>query len=115
MHGDKWDLYTYMKLYEQLGEAGPQVTISLIFFLYNMNHIYAHEMSLFGIPTTLWSIIFSTGSLLMGVVNGMVATCRIPKARNYKRRWIVIWPASGFIVGTLAFGVLSIKFYYKAF
>ena len=60
--------YDFMKVFEQLGEAIPQVIIAIVFYSLNKEFVdnYDHVFG-FSIPTTLISIIFSAVSLVLGI------------------------------------------------
>ena len=68
------------KLFEQFGEALPQFTLALTYFIANYNFIWQseEELKMFGfytgiVPSTLISIILSAGSIIIGIVTGVVA------------------------------------------
>ena len=66
----------FMKLFEQLGEAIPQLSLALTYYLNNQKYIWSTEPPTLGylpVPSTLLSIIFSSGSILMGIFTGIKA------------------------------------------
>ena len=60
-----------LKLFEVIGEALPQIVLAIIFAANNYAFLSKNDL-VFGIPipTTLVSILFSFGSLMMGLYNG---------------------------------------------
>ena len=64
-------------LFEHLGEALPQLTLSLIFLINNYPFLLVFD-TLFGIPIpiSLVSSIFSFGSLCMGFYSGCKVCCK---------------------------------------
>ena len=63
-----------MKLFEQLGEALPQIGLNTTFYYNNAYYIWFTETSsILGFPTTLISMVFSFGSILLGLFNGVRA------------------------------------------
>ena len=68
------------KMFEQFGEAIPQVILAIVFFTRHSDWVYKNDMNLFGIielpvPVTLISIIASFGSIIMGLVIGVKTIC----------------------------------------
>ena len=59
------------KLSEQLGEAAPQIILCVTFYINNYQFIHTHDL-IPGtpVPKTLVSVVFSFGSLMLGVVMG---------------------------------------------
>ena len=64
---------TFLKLFEQFGEALPQFMLGLTFYVNNTYFINTYD-NLFGLPTTLISVIFSGVSVFLGVISGLVTT-----------------------------------------
>ena len=78
-----------MKLFEQFGEAIPQLLLTVTYYLNNVYYIWWTE-TILPIPITLISIIFSMGSVLMGLITGFtagrdVAFIRAVKTGNFRR------------------------------
>ena len=69
---DERDL-PFLKLFEQFGEALPQFMLGLTFYVNNTYFINTYD-NLFGLPTTLISVIFSGVSVFLGVISGLVTT-----------------------------------------
>ena len=61
------DVMPILKLFEQFGEAVPQFTIALTFYLKNYHWLNSNELT-FGILTMTLSL----GSIMIGVVNGII-------------------------------------------
>ena len=60
-----------LKLFEYCGEALPQLILSVLFAVNNYHFLLDHDTLLdIKIPVTVVSIIFSTGSLIFGLVTG---------------------------------------------
>ena len=59
----------FFKLFENLGEVIPQA-ILIVFICNNWNFILYNETSFFPIPTSCISLIFSVGSIIMGLISG---------------------------------------------
>ena len=71
-----------MKLFEQLGEALPQVGLNITFYHNNTYYIWFTETSsILGCPTTLISMVFSFGSILLGLFNGVRAAINVSQTR----------------------------------
>ena len=58
------------KLFENLGEAIPQAIMIIIFISNNWDFILYDETSFIPIPTSCISLIFSLGSIIMGLISG---------------------------------------------
>ena len=58
------------KLFENLGEAIPQAILVIIFIANNWDFILFDETSFIPIPTSCISLIFSVGSIIMGLISG---------------------------------------------
>ena len=58
------------KLFENLGEAIPQGILIIVFISHNWDFILYDETSFFPIPTSCISLIFSVGSIIMGLISG---------------------------------------------
>ena len=74
----------FMKLIEQLVEALPQLIIAVIYCAKNWAYIWLTEIdgeSLLPLPSSLISPIFSAGSLVMGIVNGVTASREMKSQR----------------------------------
>ena len=71
-HIEKQIDITFLKLFEQFGEALPQFILSLTFYINNDYYIKTYE-NLFRLPTTLISMVFSGVSLWLGLMCGMCA------------------------------------------
>ena len=63
----------WLKLFEHLGEALPQIILALVFCSNNFPFLSVHDTSFVPIPTTIISIFFSCGSLCMGLYTGYKA------------------------------------------
>jgi len=61
------------KLFENLGEAIPQAILCLVFISNNFAFVMHDETSFFPIPTSCVSILFSFGSIIMGIYSGLKA------------------------------------------
>ena len=73
-----------MKLFEQLGEAIPQLGLNITYYINNRYYVWFTESPNFlGIylPTTLVSMVFSLGSILMGLFNGVKAAMHVKQRR----------------------------------
>ena len=71
-----------MKLFEQLGEALPQIGLNITFYCNNTYYIWFTETSgILGFPTTLISMVFSFGSILLGLFNGVRAAINVSQTR----------------------------------
>ena len=59
------------KLWEQVGEAAPQLALALTFLINHWKFVETHDL-VFGtkMPKTLLSIVFSFGSLMIGLIMG---------------------------------------------
>ena len=62
-----------LKLFENLGEAIPQAILIIIFMSNNWDFILYDETSFIPIPTSCISLIFSLGSIFMGLISGCKA------------------------------------------
>ena len=83
--GDEWDenkdvvgfSYTrapFMKLFECVGEAVPQLILAVVYATNNYPYLLEHEDYLgIGIPVTIISCIFSAGSIVMGMISAIKA------------------------------------------
>ena len=72
-----------MKLFEQLGEALPQIGLNITFYRNNTYYIWFTETSsILGFPTTLISMVFSFGSILLGLFNGVRAAAETREMRD---------------------------------
>ena len=60
----------FFKLFENLGEAIPQAILIIVFISHNWDFILYDETSFFSIPTSCISLIFSVGSIIMGLISG---------------------------------------------
>ena len=58
------------RLFENLGEAIPQAILIIVFISHNWEFILYDETSFFPIPTSCISLIFSVGSIIMGLISG---------------------------------------------
>ena len=65
----------FFKLFENLGEALPQCIIALTFLCNNYPFLNEFETGIFPIPTTAVSLIFSLGSVVMGLYTG-ISSCK---------------------------------------
>ena len=64
----------FFKLFENLGEAAPQLALAMTYYINNQDIVYCIETEEFPyLPTSLISIILSTGSLMIGIVTGLLA------------------------------------------
>ena len=71
-----------MKLFEQLGEALPQIGLNITFYRNNTYYIlFTETSSILGFPTTLISMVFLFGSILLGLFNGVRAAINISQTR----------------------------------
>ena len=61
-----------VKVFEYLGEACPQLVLAVVFAIHNYPFLVDHD-TYFGIqiPVTIVSIVFSLGSLIIGLVSGL--------------------------------------------
>ena len=59
-----------LKLFENLGEAIPQAILIIVFISHNWDFILYEEASFFPVPTSCISLIFSVGSIIMGLISG---------------------------------------------
>lgn len=59
------------KLFEHIGEALPQIILAVVFSSNNFPFLVAKDIIIPYVPTTLISIIFSCGSLCMGMYTGI--------------------------------------------
>lgn len=65
------ELLPGFKMFEVIGEALPQILLALVFAANNYSFLSENDLILgIPVPTTLVSIIFSFGSLVMGFYNG---------------------------------------------
>ena len=60
----------FLKLFENLGEAIPQAILIIVFISNNWDFILYDETSFIPIPTSCISLIFSVGSIIMGLISG---------------------------------------------
>ena len=61
----------FMKLFEILGEALPQFILTLVFASNNYPFLMDHDTYFdIPIPVSIISLVFSFGSLIMGVISG---------------------------------------------
>jgi len=60
----------FFKLFENLGEAIPQAILIIVFICNNWDFILYDETSFIPIPTSCISLIFSLGSIIMGLISG---------------------------------------------
>jgi len=67
----------FYKLFENLGEAIPQAILIIVFISHNWDFILYDETSFFPIPTSCISLIFSVGSIIMGLISGGKACFKI--------------------------------------
>ena len=72
---------TFCKFFEQFGEAVPQLALAVTYFVHNPKYIYHQEGKVFGVPSTLVSIILSAGSIIIGIVTGLLAGKSVWNAR----------------------------------
>ena len=64
----------FLKLFECVGEAVPQLILAVVYAANNYPYLLAHEDYLgIGIPVTIISCIFSAGSIVMGLISGIKA------------------------------------------
>ena len=64
----------FLKLFENIGEAVPQAIMCLLFIINNFKFIVHEETSSWmPIPISIVSLIFSVGSILMGLYTGIKA------------------------------------------
>ena len=68
-------LVPFFKLFENLGEAVPQFIITMVFLLNNMDYIYKFDQTFFSIPITIISLVFSAGSIVMGLYT-CITSCK---------------------------------------
>ena len=61
----------WIKLFEHIGEALPQIILAVVFSSNNFPFLVAKDIIIPYVPTTLISIIFSCGSLCMGMYTGI--------------------------------------------
>ena len=67
----------FWKMFEYVGEAIPQLTLALVYYISNREFVDSSETHYgISIPTTVISIIFSSGSTLLGLYQG-IALCRL--------------------------------------
>jgi len=64
------DYISFLKLFENLGEAIPQAILIIVFICNNWDFILYDETSFIPIPTSCLSLIFSVGSIIMGLISG---------------------------------------------
>ena len=82
LSGQKETQHRIKKLFEQLGEALPQVGLNITFYCNNTYYIWFTETSsILGFPTTLISMVFSFGSILLGLFNGVRAAINVSQTR----------------------------------
>ena len=57
------------KLFEIVGEALPQFILGLVYIINDWDHVFKHDRLFESqkVPTSVWSIIFSFGSLMIGL------------------------------------------------
>ena len=82
-----------MKLFEQLGEAIPQFGLNITYYINNRYYVWFTESPNFlgiSVPTTLVSMVFSLGSILMGLFNGVKAAMHV-KQRKALMYGAAIW------------------------
>ena len=60
----------FLKLFENLGEAIPQAILIIVFICNNWDFILFDETSFIPIPTSCISLVFSLGSIVMGLISG---------------------------------------------
>jgi len=60
----------FFKLFENLGEAIPQAILTIVFICNNWDFILYDETSFIPIPTSCISLIFSFGSIIIGLISG---------------------------------------------
>ena len=63
-----------MKLLEQIWEALPQLALAITYYVHNKYYIWFSETRVLGVPTTIFSMILSSGSVVMGLFSGAAAT-----------------------------------------
>ena len=91
IYGHFWltpDLISSICLMENLGEAAPQIALSITFLVNNYMCEHLHSWNLFGmeIPTTKVSLFFSTGSLIIGAIRTMPSFIQsVRKERDTRR------------------------------
>ena len=59
-----------LKLSEIIFEAVPQFTLALVFSINNYQYLRDHDV-IFLLPTTVYSMIFSVGSIVLGITTGI--------------------------------------------
>ena len=70
------DQSEYYKVFENLGEAVPQSIMCLLFIVNNFKFIVHEETSTWmPIPISILSLVFSVGSIMMGLYTGKKAWC----------------------------------------
>ena len=79
-----------MKMLEQIWEALPQLALAITYYVNNKYYIWFSEPQVFGVPTTIISMLLSSGSAMMGLFFGVAATRDVVfinavKNRNVKR------------------------------
>ena len=76
MQGLKAKEMPVMKLFENLGEAVPQAIMCLLFIINNFEFIVHEETSTWmPIPISIVSLVFSVGSIMMGIYRGTYRCC----------------------------------------
>ena len=71
----------FMKAFEVLGEAIPQLALALTYYWNNQDTLWRTETSVLGLPTTLVSVILSFGSVIFGMVTGLRALLQVWSSR----------------------------------
>ena len=72
---------TFMQLFEHIGEATPQFTIGVVFYINNYDYVsetdFGFEVFGFLVTQTLISIILSAISILKGIFMGIKSYCKL--------------------------------------
>ena len=80
----------FWKAFETVGEALPQFILNFIFISSNYEFIVEHETFLgISVPTSVISLVFSGGSLFIGLCDGLPELLR-EKFLNYIRRNLIL-------------------------
>ena len=73
--------FSFLQLFEHIGEAIPQFTLAAIFYYYNYEYVaqgdFSFEISGFLITQTLISMVLSAVSILKGIIEGIKSCCKL--------------------------------------
>ena len=74
----------FLKLLECGGEVVLQTALASNYLVFNSVRIYHNEGKVFGLPTTVISLIFSFGSLLVSLGTGLMVLPILPRRNLYR-------------------------------